>query len=215
MGNKRKTLRERHSKDQRTKKSRRKRATTKTTVSTCTTNPDETETASASSYTKNMNLEEASFLPGPSKSSVLTASERKIRVSTSFSHTTTDGSEGEVGEEEETVLPEETVLHEVPNTGYLLMDTGILFPVLDEVLKCKRCGYCVQIAHLIDKKQGLAHMIKISRRSISCRWEKSFYTSNTVERDGRGANPFDVNLRAIMAFREIGKGHMSMWRGKI
>ena len=167
MGNKRKTLRERHSEDPRTKKSRRKRArtstaTTKTTVSTCTTNPDETETASASSYNKNMNLEEASSLPGPSKSSVLTASERKIRVSTSFSHTTTDGSEGEVGEEEETVLPEETVLHEVPNTGYLLMDRGILFPVLDELLKCKRCGYCVQTAHLIDKKQGLAHMIKIS-----------------------------------------------------
>ena len=91
--------------------------------------PDETETASASSYNKNMNLEEASSLPGPSKSSVLTASERKIRVSTSFSHTTTDGSEGEVGE------VEETVLHEVPNTGYLLMDT-----VLDELLKCKVVG---------------------------------------------------------------------------
>ena len=57
-----------------------------------------------------MNLEEASSLPGPSKSSVLTASERKIRVSTSFSHTTTVASEGEVGEEEEeTVLLEETV----------------------------------------------------------------------------------------------------------
>ena len=53
-------------------------------------------------------------------------------------------------------------------------------------------------------------MIKISCRSISCRWEKSFYTSDTVERDGRGANPFDVNLRAIMAFREIGKGHKGL-----
>ena len=38
-------------------------------------------------------------------------------------------------------------------------------------------------------------MIKLSCRSISCRW------------DGPGANPFGVNLRAIMAFREIGKGH--------
>ena len=50
----------------------------------------------------------------------------------------------------------------------------------------------------------------ISCRSLSCRWEKSFYTNNTVERDGRGANPFDVNLRAIMAFREIGKGHKGL-----
>ena len=109
--------------------------------------PDETETASASSHKKYMNLEEASSLSGPSKSSVLTASERKIRVPTSFSHTTTDRSEGEVGEEEETVLPEETVLHEVPNTGYLLMDTGILFPVLDELLKCKCCGWCADCPH--------------------------------------------------------------------
>ena len=92
------------------------------------------------------------------------------------------------------------------------MDTGILFSLLDELLKCKRCGYCVQTVHLIDKKQGLAHMIKKqgSCRSISCRWEKSFYTSNTVERDGRGANPFDVNLRAILSFQEIGKGHMRL-----
>ena len=26
-------------------------------------------------------------------------------------------------------------------------------------------------------------------------------------RDGRGSNPFDDNLRAILAFREIGKGY--------
>ena len=100
-----------------------------------------------------MNLEEASSLPGPCKSSGLTASEREIRVSTSFSLTSiTDGSEPEVVEEEEIVLFEETVLFEVPNTGYLLMDTGILFPLLDELLKCKRCGHCVQTAHLINKK---------------------------------------------------------------
>jgi hypothetical protein len=97
-----------------------------------------------------MNLEEASSLPGPSKSPVLTASERKITASTSFSlSSTTDASEPELGEEEETVLPE------VPNTGYLLMDTGILFALLDELLKCERCGYCVQTAHLIDKNKDL------------------------------------------------------------
>ena len=90
------------------------------------------------------------------------------------------------------------------------MDTGILFPILNELVKCPRCGFSVETAHMVDKKQGLANFIKISCCSISCRWNRSFYTSDKVKRDGRGADPFDINLRAIMAFREIGKGHSGL-----
>ena len=32
-------------------------------------------------------------------------------------------------------------------------------------------------------------------------------SSKEATRDGRGSKPFDLNLRTILAFREIGKGH--------
>ena len=32
-------------------------------------------------------------------------------------------------------------------------------------------------------------------------------SSKEATRDGRGSKPFDVNLRTLLAFREIGKGH--------
>ena len=98
----------------------------------------------------------------------------------------------------------------IDDSGYLIMDTGILFPILNELVKCPRCGFSVETAHMVDKKQRLAHFIKISCRSVSCLWNKSFYTSDKVKRDGRGADPFDVGLLAIMAFREIGKGHSGL-----
>ena len=56
---------------------------------------------------------------------------------------------------------------------------------------------------MLQEKQGHAQLLRISCCSISCRWEKSFYTSERVKNSGRGA----INLRTIMAFREIGRGH--------
>ena len=63
---------------------------------------------------------------------------------------------------------------------------------------------------LIGNKQGLCHYFNIECRNISCRWSKCFSTNKEVERDGRGANPFDINLQAILTFLEIGRGHASI-----
>ena len=59
-------------------------------------------------------------------------------------------------------------------------------------------------------KQGLSHLFKISCRNISCRWDKTFFTSKEVKKDGRGSKPFGVNLRSIIAFRDMGKGHAGL-----
>ena len=42
---------------------------------------------------------------------------------------------------------------------------------------------------------------------MACQWNRSFYSSRKADRKGRGCKPFDVNLRAVIAFREVGKGH--------
>ena len=86
---------------------------------------------------------------------------------------------------------------------YLLINTEILLSAFSE-LKCPRCTFNVEASHMVEERQGLANLIKITCRSISCQWTNTFYTSKTVEKDGRGLKPFEVNVRAIMAFREIG-----------
>ena len=110
-------------------------------------------------------------------------------------------------EEEEEIIQNET---ECKAGHYVFMDTGILFPLLNELVKCPRCGFSVETNNMLQEKQGHAQLLKISCCSISCRWEKSFYTSERVKNSGRGAKPFDINLRTIMAFREIGRGHAAM-----
>ena len=49
--------------------------------------------------------------------------------------------------------------------AYVLMDT-------DELVKCPRFGFHV--------KQGRAHSFLIKCRSLSCRWSRSFFSSNEV-----------------------------------
>ena len=122
----------------------------------------------------------------------LCSSEKKIMS------TSTDNSDGD----------ELNVDNDV-NSGYLFMDIGVLFPVLNELVKCPRCGYSVESILLIDGRQGLANPIKISCRSLSCKWDFIFYSSSLVggEISRRGPKPFDVNIRSQIAFREIGRGH--------
>ena len=157
--------------------------------------------------------------PGPSNSCVITSSERKLKLSkdTVSLGTTADectaalteetNDEDDDEEEEEEIVQKET---EAKAGNYVIMDTGILFSLLNDLVKCPRCGFSVETNSILQEKQRLAQLIKISCCSISCRWEKSFYTSETVKNSGWGATPFDINLRAIMAFREIGKCHAAM-----
>ena len=43
-----------------------------------------------------------------------------------------------------------------------------------------------------------------------CDWNKFFYTSKEVKSDNPGASPFEINYRAIIARREIGKGFTAL-----
>jgi len=54
---------------------------------------------------------------------------------------------------------------------------------------------------------------KFSVKCIACDWEYSFSSSPEFMlpgRDPRGAKSQEVNIRTVMAFREIGKGHEGM-----
>ena len=47
-----------------------------------------------------------------------------------------------------------------------------------------------------------------------CNFVYTTYSSKHVNRESTpGQNPFDINARAIIGFREIGKGHSATWKG--
>ena len=88
--------------------------------------------------------------------------------------------------------------------GTIFMDLSVLFQVFDNILKCPECGG--EMSSHIDtkKKNGYSHYIVLQCKSMECEWEHCF---NTSKEQGRS---HEVNVRAVLAFREIGRGHSAM-----
>ena len=61
--------------------------------------------------------------------------------------------------------------------------------------------------------QGIrTNCLEIECTAIGFDYLSGTYTSKLVRRDGviRAQTPFDINARAVIAFREIGNGHTSV-----
>ena len=91
--------------------------------------------------------------------------------------------------------------------SYIFFDTGILLTLLNDIVCCKKCGHRTKTIHELSRKQGFAHYFLISCSNNNCDWTRSFCTSTNLLKDTRGRPAFDVNVRSLLAFREIGKGH--------
>ena len=58
---------------------------------------------------------------------------------------------------------------------------------------------------------GLYNFFYINCSSEICDWSKRVATSDYIDKDvGSAQNPNDINLRSVVAFREMGKGHGAM-----
>ena len=65
----------------------------------------------------------------------------------------------------------------------------------------------------VSQKKGLANFLQIDCSDSDCNFVYTTYSSKHVNRESTpGQNPFDINDRAIIGFREIGKGHSAMER---
>jgi ribosomal protein S27E len=82
------------------------------------------------------------------------------------------------------------------------MDLSILFSVFNDVLKCPDCGNEMKSHVDMRKKHGYAHYISL--QCGACDWK---YCFNTSKKKGQS---YEINVRATLAFREIGKGHSAM-----
>ena len=82
--------------------------------------------------------------------------------------------------------------------------------IIDLIGKCptEACTGNVKYYNEFSRKQGLS--CKLEFPSTDCSWSYSFYTSKKVSKASAGKNPFCVNMRAIIALRENGKGYAGL-----
>ena len=84
------------------------------------------------------------------------------------------------------------------------MDMSILFGMFDQVLKCTECGHRMTSHIDMKKKHGFSHYIVPECEHTECDWKYCFHTSK------KQGPSFEVNVRAVLAFREIGRSHNAM-----
>ena len=88
--------------------------------------------------------------------------------------------------------------------GTIFMDLSALFNVFDVILKCPECNSDMSTQVNMNKKNGFSHHIVLQCKSTECDWK---YCFNTSKKQGHS---HEVNVRAVLAFREIGRGHTAM-----
>ena len=88
--------------------------------------------------------------------------------------------------------------------GTIFMDLSALLSVFDDIFKCPECGGDISSHADLLKKHGFSYYIVIGCRSVECDWKHCF---NTSKKQGHS---HEINLRAVLAFREIGRGHNAM-----
>ena len=92
---------------------------------------------------------------------------------------------------------------------FVLAHFGVLKDFLDEFLKCPDCGSKVEISNIVFSRMGFANKFMI--KCQNCARESQRYMSNQCHlKEGQGRNFYEVNVRMVMAFREIGKGHLGL-----
>ena len=90
------------------------------------------------------------------------------------------------------------------------------FSILKDVISHMVCPDCYGDTVLTDNFSlcmGFVHSLHIS--CVACEWSHLFSTSNLVRKSvevtpGRGHNKYEANVRAVIAFREIGRGYHGM-----
>lgn len=110
------------------------------------------------------------------------------------------------------VQPQTETLKEDDNnaTGYRLIDLDILSQIVVQYMRCPECHSELHLFEQVSKRWGFASILQL--KCDNCPFTDCFSTSSELKVAGKGRNPFEVNRRTAMAFREIGNGHGDMTR---
>ena len=95
---------------------------------------------------------------------------------------------------------------------FVLINFSILKDMFMSMTKCTTCGDSLSVTDKFSSRMGFAHCIEIS--CSSCGNVQSFYTSKQCVRQQKsnGRQIFEANIRAIVSFREIGRGFQALER---
>lgn len=85
----------------------------------------------------------------------------------------------------------------------IILDCSILKSIIDVIGKCPECDKRLHLTIDTVNKKGLSLPIKLS--CCCCDWNHTVYSSSRLDKSDDKSR-FEVNLRSVMAFREIGKG---------
>lgn len=96
----------------------------------------------------------------------------------------------------------------------ILINFSILNKLIENVSSCPECDSGLIFTDEKNKRQGFSHKLYFKCSSTRCTFAYSTFTSKEVvvdkKKNKQGRNFFDVNLKMVIAFREIGKGHRAM-----
>ena len=81
---------------------------------------------------------------------------------------------------------------------------------MNQTSSCPECdARGILIENNLEKKYGLACCLELFCNN--CNWSSSLYSNKEIEKkDIPGRNPLDINIRTIIAFLEMGKGHSGL-----
>ena len=157
MGNIRKTKFERSRKDPRTKKRRKRNASSKNTNDIPPQNNVETEGNVVDRNEKAGETGQEDTSIGTEE--CLSASARKLR---STSNEDVDTSTTTVNND----------------NGYVLFDIMIFMTMVKELVKCVLCNSPVTVEHNVDEKMGVCNFLIIRCNHNDCTWNKEVATNN-------------------------------------
>ena len=91
-----------------------------------------------------------------------------------------------------------------------IINSELCSSLITMIGRCPACIGSINIEHLISEKMGLAEFFSIYCND--CDWNQKFCPSKECSRDSSssGRNSFDLNKRALIAFRENGHGYAAM-----
>ena len=94
----------------------------------------------------------------------------------------------------------------------LLIDSDILKSIIKLLGTCPNCGNkSIDIKCDQSQKKGLSFLLNFVCDSEICDWSQSFYTSKRLNQTpGCNNQSFEINNRAVIAMREIGRGHTAL-----
>ena len=96
------------------------------------------------------------------------------------------------------------------NVFNLIISSHILKSIIDMIARCSLCHSEMVFENNLEKRKVLSCCLVFNCKG--CDWTKEWFTSPPVKRKQGTPGPqaFDLNIRMVFAFREIGKGYKAM-----